>query len=135
MGGPSLAGLERPERPASYSWALPLSTMVHRLRGNAWGASATSLLSLRGVLTQRKREFGRVALGGGGCEMETESPPSPRLWRSGLGWEIEGAAYLVAPWRKALTSHVKAPFQAEDMSNWHGCFIILTEHKVRILHP
>ena len=29
----------------------------------AWGPSATSALSLRGVFTQRKREFGRVALG------------------------------------------------------------------------
>jgi hypothetical protein len=30
---------------------------------------------------------------------------------------------------------VCAIFQAEDVESWYGCFVVVTEHKIRIRRP
>ena len=42
---------------------------------------------------------------------------------------------LREPGRKALLKHVQAAFSREDVTNWLGCFVVLTEHKVRVHRP
>lgn len=43
--------------------------------------------------------------------------------------------HLRDPGRLALTVAVKTVFSAQDVSGWQGCFIVLTERKLRILRP
>lgn len=42
---------------------------------------------------------------------------------------------LRKPGRRALTAHVQAAFEREDAPSWAGCFVVLTEHKVRVRRP
>jgi len=42
---------------------------------------------------------------------------------------------LRKPGRRALTEAVRAAFDTEDVSTWQGCFVVLTEHKIRIRRP
>jgi len=42
---------------------------------------------------------------------------------------------LRKPGRSALLSHVRAAFAAEDAASWGGCFVVLTEHKIRVRRP
>ena len=42
---------------------------------------------------------------------------------------------LAEPGRQALVQQVEAAFRSEDVSGWGGCFVVLTEHKLRIVHP
>ncbi len=42
---------------------------------------------------------------------------------------------LRKPGRMALLSHVRAAFAAEDARSWGGCFVVLTDHKIRVRRP
>ncbi len=42
---------------------------------------------------------------------------------------------LREPGRKALYRRVLALFQTEDVNEWAGCFIVATEHKIRVRRP
>jgi len=37
--------------------------------------------------------------------------------------------------RIALTKHIHDAFQNNDADEWHGCFVVLTAHKLRVLRP
>lgn len=39
------------------------------------------------------------------------------------------------PGRKALTTRVADLFRTGDTASWAGCFVVFTEHKVRVLRP
>ena len=43
--------------------------------------------------------------------------------------------HLKAPGREALLRHVQQVFATEDVSRWPGGFVVLTEHKLRVLGP
>lgn len=42
---------------------------------------------------------------------------------------------LREPGRQALTNRLSAIFQTEDVQSWSGCFVVATEHKIRIRRP
>lgn len=42
---------------------------------------------------------------------------------------------LREPGRLALTIAVSQVFSTQDVSGWRGCFVVLTERKLRILRP
>ena len=42
---------------------------------------------------------------------------------------------LREPGRNALFNRVHAVFQTEDAESWRGCFVVITEHKLRIRRP
>jgi len=42
---------------------------------------------------------------------------------------------LHEPSRRALISKVQTVFATEDTAEWNGCFIVATDHKVRIRKP
>jgi hypothetical protein len=42
---------------------------------------------------------------------------------------------LREPGRLALTVAVRQVFAMQDVSGWQGCFIVLTQRKLRILRP
>jgi predicted nuclease of predicted toxin-antitoxin system len=42
---------------------------------------------------------------------------------------------LRSPSRRRLIERVEDILRSEDISNWSGCFVIVTEHKVRIRKP
>jgi predicted nuclease of predicted toxin-antitoxin system len=42
---------------------------------------------------------------------------------------------LRQPGRNALLHRVQAIFQTERVDEWKGCFIVVTEHKIRIRRP
>ncbi|HET6453593.1 MAG TPA: DUF5615 family PIN-like protein [Armatimonadota bacterium] len=42
---------------------------------------------------------------------------------------------LREPGRQALTERLLAIFQTEDVEAWLGCFVVATEHKIRIRRP
>ena len=42
---------------------------------------------------------------------------------------------LRKPGRRALTLRVRAVFETEDVSSWQRCFVVLTEHKIRVRRP
>ena len=42
---------------------------------------------------------------------------------------------LREPGRQSLTERLLAIFQTEDVENWSGCFVVATEHKIRIRRP
>lgn len=37
--------------------------------------------------------------------------------------------------RVALTEHILKVFLGEDVAAWAGCFVVLSRHKLRVLHP
>ena len=39
------------------------------------------------------------------------------------------------PGRQALTERLLAIFQTEDVEAWSGCFVVATEHKIRVRRP
>src|SRR5439155_8868557 len=39
------------------------------------------------------------------------------------------------PGRLALTQGVREAFATQDITGWQGCFIVLTENKIRVLRP
>jgi len=42
---------------------------------------------------------------------------------------------LREPGREALVIRVTELFAAEDVKQWSGCFVVLTEHKLRVVRP
>jgi predicted nuclease of predicted toxin-antitoxin system len=42
---------------------------------------------------------------------------------------------LREPGRNALLQRVHAIFQTEDAESWRGCFVVVTEHKLRVRRP
>jgi predicted nuclease of predicted toxin-antitoxin system len=42
---------------------------------------------------------------------------------------------LREPGRNALVKYVEAAFSQENVTIWQGCFVILTEHKLRVYRP
>ena len=42
---------------------------------------------------------------------------------------------LRKPGRRALTARVRAAFEREDVAGWSGCFVVLTESKIRVRRP
>jgi predicted nuclease of predicted toxin-antitoxin system len=42
---------------------------------------------------------------------------------------------LREPGRTALLRRVRAAFQTEDAESWSGCFVVVTEHKLRVRRP
>lgn len=39
------------------------------------------------------------------------------------------------PGREAVVQRVQAVFQTEDVESWEGCFVVVTERKIRIRRP
>lgn len=39
------------------------------------------------------------------------------------------------PGRDALFQRVRALFQTEAVESWRGCFVVVTDHKIRVRHP
>lgn len=39
------------------------------------------------------------------------------------------------PGRNALVQRVRALFQTEAVESWQGCFVVVTDHKIRVRHP
>ena len=39
------------------------------------------------------------------------------------------------PGRKALVARVTELFQNEEPEQWSGCFVVLTDHKLRVVRP
>lgn len=39
------------------------------------------------------------------------------------------------PGRAALRERIRAAFESCDVSGWGGCFVVLTDHKVRVNRP
>jgi hypothetical protein len=42
---------------------------------------------------------------------------------------------LRVPGRLALATRIAAIFRGEDASSWGGCFVLLTDHKLRVHRP
>jgi predicted nuclease of predicted toxin-antitoxin system len=42
---------------------------------------------------------------------------------------------LAEPGRTALTTRIEAVFRDEDVESWQGCFVVLTDHKLRVRRP
>lgn len=42
---------------------------------------------------------------------------------------------LREPGRNALVNRIRAVFQSEEVEDWSGCFVVVTEHKIRIRRP
>ena len=42
---------------------------------------------------------------------------------------------LREPGRNALVNRIRGIFQAESVEGWGGCFVVVTEHKIRIRRP
>ena len=39
------------------------------------------------------------------------------------------------PSRRALIARIQMVFQTEDVERWRGCFIVITERKIRVRYP
>lgn len=42
---------------------------------------------------------------------------------------------LRQPGRKALSRRIERLFETEEVESWHGCVVIVTEHKIRVRRP
>ena len=42
---------------------------------------------------------------------------------------------LQQPGRQALTERLTGPFHSGEAESWSRCFVVLTEHKLRVLRP
>jgi hypothetical protein len=42
---------------------------------------------------------------------------------------------LRVPGRLALAARIAEAFQAEEADSWAGCFVLLTDHKLRVHRP
>jgi predicted nuclease of predicted toxin-antitoxin system len=42
---------------------------------------------------------------------------------------------LRQPGRAALLDRVRALFKVESVEDWSGCFVVVTEHKIRVRRP
>jgi predicted nuclease of predicted toxin-antitoxin system len=39
------------------------------------------------------------------------------------------------PGRRALTARVETAFSTEDVAKWSGCFVVLSDRKIRVTRP
>jgi len=39
------------------------------------------------------------------------------------------------PGRNALLNRIQTIFQIEEVERWQGCFVVVTDHKIRVRHP
>jgi len=39
------------------------------------------------------------------------------------------------PGRNALLDRIETIFKTEEIERWRGCFVVVTEHKIRVRHP
>jgi predicted nuclease of predicted toxin-antitoxin system len=39
------------------------------------------------------------------------------------------------PSRRTLFQRIQAVFQTEDIERWSGCFVVVTDRKIRVRHP
>jgi predicted nuclease of predicted toxin-antitoxin system len=39
------------------------------------------------------------------------------------------------PGRNALLKRIQTIFQSEEVERWQGCFVVVTEHKIRVRSP
>jgi len=39
------------------------------------------------------------------------------------------------PSRRALVQRIQAAFQTEDVEGWQGCFVVVTDRKIRVRRP
>lgn len=37
--------------------------------------------------------------------------------------------------REALMNRIQSIFRSEQVEGWRGCFVVVTEHKIRVRHP
>jgi len=42
---------------------------------------------------------------------------------------------LRIPGRNALVNRIQMLFQTESVENWKGCFVVITDHKLRVRYP
>jgi predicted nuclease of predicted toxin-antitoxin system len=42
---------------------------------------------------------------------------------------------LAMPGRLALLEQIAGVFRSEDVASWAGCFVVLSEHKLRVMRP
>ena len=42
---------------------------------------------------------------------------------------------LRGPGRNALLKRIQTIFQSEEVERWQGCFVVITEHKIRVRPP
>lgn len=42
---------------------------------------------------------------------------------------------LRSPGRNALVNRIQMLFQTESVENWKGCFVVITDHKLRVRYP
>lgn len=42
---------------------------------------------------------------------------------------------LREPGRNALVKRIQTIFQTEEVERWHACFVVVTEHKIRVRYP
>jgi predicted nuclease of predicted toxin-antitoxin system len=42
---------------------------------------------------------------------------------------------LRVPGRNALVARIQSVFESEDVEGWKGCFVVVTDHKIRIRRP
>jgi predicted nuclease of predicted toxin-antitoxin system len=42
---------------------------------------------------------------------------------------------LRSPTRRDLIERIEKIFEKENVSEWAGCFVVVTEHKIRVLRP
>lgn len=57
-----------------------------------------------------------------------------RLYKPGTHYGIV-LVRLRKPGREALKKRIKYLFETEEVEKWPGCFIVVTEHKIRIRRP
>lgn len=39
------------------------------------------------------------------------------------------------PGRNALLNRIQTIFQIEEVDHWQGCFVVVTDHKIRVRYP
>jgi predicted nuclease of predicted toxin-antitoxin system len=39
------------------------------------------------------------------------------------------------PGRNTLLNRIQTIFQIEEVDRWQGCFVVVTDHKIRVRHP
>jgi predicted nuclease of predicted toxin-antitoxin system len=42
---------------------------------------------------------------------------------------------LHAPSRRSLIQRIQSVFRQEDLTGWLGCFVVVTDHKIRLRRP
>ena len=66
---------------------------------------------------------------------ETDTIPEEGL----KGWNGTHYGLLLIrlrdPGRNALLNRIQTIFQIGEVERWQGCFVVVTDHKIRVRHP